>query len=379
MSKPRILHVASGDLWGGAEAAVFELCRSLYERDVDVRAMILNPGELASRLAAVGVQTTVMDERTHSSWRIFVELQRASAAFRPHVIHTHRKKEHILACAAARFLPAARPSLVKTIHGAPEPRFGPPGLRVRLSQALDHWCDRQFAARVAVSNELTAMLSNKDTGVFLTIHNGIRPVPGALRERAPSTPRVVGFAGRFVPIKRLDLLIQIAAGARNLAPGALRFEIAGAGPLREELIAQTRAAGVADIVTFVPFQSDIWNTLGSWDVVILTSDHEGLPMICLEALAAGVPVFARRVGGLREVVLGPEQGILTDSTDPVEIAALLLKFVGQQSESAPARRRSRLPAMFTSDRMCEGYLDVYRKLAGCAPIDSSRMSGDDVG
>lgn len=364
MSRPRVFHIASGDLWGGAEAAVFELCRSLHERDVDVRALILNPGELASRLAAVGVPTTVMDERTQSSWRIFVELQRVATAFRPHVIHTHRKKEHILACVAARFLRRVQPSLVKTIHGAPEPRSGPPGLRVRLSQALDHWCDRQFEARVAVSRDLTAMLSNKDAGVFLTIHNGIRPIPGVLRERVPATPRVIGFAGRFVPIKRLDLLIKIAACARHLAPGALRFEIAGAGPLREELIEQTRAAGIADTVSFVPFQSDIWNTLGSWDAVILTSDHEGLPMICLEALAAGVPVFARNVGGLRELVLGPEQGILIDSTDPADMAATLLKFVGQQCESGIARRFSRLPAMFTSDRMCEGYLDVYLRLRG---------------
>ena len=331
----------------------------MHARGVDVRAMVLNPGELAARLTTVGIPTVVMNERSHSSLRIFVELRRVAAAFRPHVIHSHRKKEHILACAVARLLGGRHPSLVKTIHGAPEPRPRQPGVRVRASLALDRWCDRRFAARVAVSAELAEKLRSASDAPLAVVHNGIRAPSGAVRPRVAVTPRVVGFAGRFVAIKRLDLLIEVAACAHRQSPGALRFEIVGAGPLLEQLLAQAHAAQLGDSVTFVPFQPDIWNTLASWDAAILTSDHEGLPMICLEALAAGVPVFARDVGGLRELVLGPEQGALSDSTDPAEIAAQLLCFVAQQSE--PARRRNRLPAGFTVERMCEGYLETYRQ------------------
>ena len=83
-------------------------------------------------------------------------------------------------------------------------------------------------------------------------------------------------------------------------------------------------------------------------------------MICLEALAGGVPVFARDVGGLRELVLGPEQGALLDSTDPAEMAARLVQFL---QEYAGARdRHSRLPLKFTADSMCDGYLGVYERV-----------------
>lgn len=363
MFQPKILQLASGDLWGGAEAAVYELCRGLSDRGVAVSAVVLNPGELASRLTATGIPTVVLDERSQSSLRIFVELRRVTAVFRPQVIHSHRKKEHILACAVARTVFGTRPALVKTIHGAPEPHSGPPRLRSRVSQALDSWCDRQFAARVAVSSELAGLLRRQAPGSSLEIvHNGIRPPPDAIRDKAVTAARVVGFAGRFVPIKRIDLLIQIAAIVRQLASDTVHFQIVGAGPLQQQLLEQACSAGVADTVSFVPFQPNIWGTLGSWDVAILTSDHEGLPMICLEALAAGVPVFARDVGGLREVVLGPEQGVLLDSADPGKIAVALLEFFGSQSAAGP--RRNRLPADFSADAMCAGYIGVYRGLAG---------------
>jgi L-malate glycosyltransferase len=361
MPQSKVLHVASGDLWGGAEAAVYELCNGLHASDVEVRALILNPGELATRLSGAGIPTIVMDERTHSSLRILLELRRAIVAFRPNVIHSHRKKEHILACAAARTVPGTQPALVKTIHGAPEPRSGAPDLRVRLSRVLERCCDDRFDARVAVSNELAALLRKESGRSFHVVHNGIRPPDDAVRPRAEVTPRVVGFAGRFVPIKRLDLLIQVAAHAHRLAPDALHFEIVGTGPLHGQLLEQAQAAGVGGTVTFVPFQPYIWNTLAAWDVAILTSDHEGLPMICLEALAAGVPVFARDVGGLRELVLGPEQGRLIDSADPEELARQLLRFVSERP--SPALRFSRLPPDFVAATACSGYLRIYEELA----------------
>jgi glycosyltransferase involved in cell wall biosynthesis len=361
MSQLRVLQVASGDLWGGAEASIFELCRSLRERGIAVSAVILNPGELASRLTAAGVSTTVMNERSQSSLRIFGGLRHIAAVFRPDIVHSHRKKEHILACAAVRAVPAARAALVKTVHGAPEPRARSPGLRARVSNSVERWCERQFDVRVAVSADLATALQRDPGAAVVMVHNGIRsPEVQVGRERARPHIPVVGFAGRFVQIKRLDLLIKVAAAARDLAPGAVRFEIVGDGPLRAELTAQARALQVTDIVTFVPFQQNIWSMLAGWDAAILTSDHEGLPMICLEALASGVPVFARNVGGLRELVLGPEQGALLDSTDPAEMAARLLRFLGEPS-GAPAGR-SRLPPAFTADSMCDGYLGVYERV-----------------
>jgi LmbE family N-acetylglucosaminyl deacetylase len=184
MSQLRVLQVASGDLWGGAEAAVFELCRSLRERGVEVNAVVLNHGELSARLGADGIPTTVMDERSWSSLRICGELRRMVATFRPHVVHSHRKKEHILACAAVTTVLSARPALVKTVHGAPEPRPHGTSPRARISASVERWCDRQFDVRIAVSEELAEMLRRAADGPVRTVHNGIRP-----REAADTRPQ----------------------------------------------------------------------------------------------------------------------------------------------------------------------------------------------
>ena len=158
----------------------------------------------------------------------------------------------------------------------------------------------------------------------------------------------------------MDLLIKLAAGTRVANSGRVSLEIVGVGQQFEALLEQARDQGVTDILRFVPFQQDIWGLLAGWDAAILTSDHEGLPMICLEALACGVPVFARNVGGLRELVLGPEQGVLVDSSDPAELAARLVEFLATQVEVSG--RRSRLPSSFTAESMCEGYLRVYERV-----------------
>jgi glycosyltransferase involved in cell wall biosynthesis len=366
MTRPsslRVLHVASGDLWGGAEAAVYELCRGLHQRGVEVQAVILNPGELATRLTTMGIATTVLNEQRQSSWRIGLKLRQTVKTFRPHIIHSHRKKEHVLACAVVRTLSGMKPALVKTIHGAPEPVKLPPTLKAQFTQKLDHWCERQFAARIAVSADLAELLRAQDANLPLTVvHNGIRPPADAIHPRVPGKPWVVGFAGRFVPIKRLDILLDVAAHIRAQAGADIHFQIVGAGPLHDALRAQASAAGLDDTVTFVPFQPNIWATLAGWDAAMLTSDHEGLPMICLEALSAGIPVFARKVGGLSELVRSPEQGALVDSADPAEIAAALLWF--KAAREAHAARHSLLPEAFTAEAMCASYAAVYQAVGG---------------
>ena len=101
----RIMQLTSGDLWAGAEVQFFTLCRALRERgDVALRVVVLNEGELATRLREIGAEPVVLDETRLSAPQIFRELLSLLRQWRPQVLHTHRFKENVIGGLAAATL-----------------------------------------------------------------------------------------------------------------------------------------------------------------------------------------------------------------------------------------------------------------------------------
>lgn len=361
MSVTRILQVASGDLWGGAEACVHQLCVELRNANLEVCAVIMNPGELSKRLAAAGIRILVLDEGVQSPLALFWRLRDMLREFRPDVVHSHRRKENVLAAVASLAVTGSRPVLVTTIHGMNEHDRAPLWTRSGMARLVEKATDRLLDARVAVSRDLASRLKvqGRGAGVF-TIHNGIAPGEAAPMRSIPDcTFPTVGFAGRLVPVKRVDLVLEVAQHLKS-AGNPVRFEILGDGPLRSALETAAIHKGVQDVVDFRGFREDVLEHLGSWDALVLTSDHEGLPMICLEALAAGVPVVARAVGGLTEIITDPKQGVLVDSEDPAALAAGVLSVIGRRARAEPGA--SLLPAGFSSQEMCRRYVSLYNQL-----------------
>lgn len=358
----RVLQIASGDLWGGAEACVLELCSGLRDAGIETSAVLMNPGVLASRLEQAAIPVQIINEADTSSPRIIQRLRSIMHAQRPDVVHTHRMKENILTAISHKLCAGPFPALVRTIHGADEHATSRMWSRRRLAQVAERLADRAFDARVAVSEELAGRLRAASPGKrFATIHNGIRPAPtGALRS-SPNACRVIGFAGRLTPVKRVDLILDTAHHLMQQHEADIRFEIAGDGPLRDTLVARSESMGLTGMVHFLGFMPDIWSALRRWDVLILASDHEGLPMICLESLAAGVPIVARAVGGLEEVILGPRQGALVRSGNPEALAQAILAVLRSTREEHGGA--SRLPDQFSSKEMCRRYMRLYDQVA----------------
>lgn len=326
----------------------------------------MNPGELARRLQQADIPTIVLDERRQSTVELCRHLRRTVRQFRPSVVHSHRTKENILAAAAVMSV-SFRSRLVKTIHGAPEHLRARVWSRNGVAKLVNQQFDRVFDARVAVSYELTRLLQRERGERLWTIHNGIAAAPASAHtDRKVPSVRVIGFAGRFVPVKRVDLLLRTAAEVKARAGTSIRFELAGEGPLLADLRSLATQLQVDDIVSFVGFQSDIWPTLARWDALMLTSDHEGLPMVCLEALAAGVPVIARRVGGLSEIVATPAQGCLVDTSQPGALADAILAQLGAHEPERSRERKSLLPQSFSADAMCASYAELYARLASAS-------------
>ena len=153
-----------------------------------------------------------------------------------------------------------------------------------------------------------------------------------LRARLGLAPEriVVAGVGRFIPIKGFSYLIDAVATARSSCP-ELHLLLVGDGDLREELQARARASGMSDNVSFpgVAGRDEIAAYFATAQMVVVPSVHsdglvDGLPNVALEAMAAGKPVIATRVGGLPQLVRDGENGLLVDEKDPDGLAAAIL-------------------------------------------------------
>jgi len=330
-----VCHVVSGDCWAGAEVQVATLARALCRReDLLVSAIVLNEGRLADELRHAGAAVKVIAETQTSFLRIFSDAVPFVRQQGVQILHSHRYKENLLGQLLA--LRCGVPVNVQTKHGMPEPFSGWNSLRQGVNQRLEQWMGRVFAdAVIAVSEGMAPELrliygSHK----VVTIRNGIDTAHVASRYtreeakarlKCTSAP-MIGIAGRLEPVKRVDLFLKMARIVKDQRPDA-QFVVAGDGSLQRSLISFARESGLEANVHFLGHREDIHDVLRAMDVLVMCSDHEGLPMVLLEALWLGVPVVGREVGGIREVLSNGSNGLCVATADPEALAASCLRLL----------------------------------------------------
>lgn len=308
----RVLHIASGDLWAGAEVQAFTLISHLARiPNTEVASVLMNDGTLACKLRAAGIPVYVLDEQRVTSPRIFARLCATIRAWRPDVIHTHREKENILGSLATHLCWNV-PS-VRTIHGGWEDSGGTgwKGARRRAVHAIDRWCGRTLQQRViAVTRELSVRVAGEfPPEKIVVIENGVdaeavRAEKRTAEFRTAEPDRThVGIVGRLAEVKRVDLFLETAAALLGQCPQqGWRFHVFGDGPERSRLEDLSERLRISDGVTFHGHRQDSATCIAGLDALVICSDHEGLPMTALEAAALDVPTVAHAVGGLVEVV-----------------------------------------------------------------------------
>ena len=184
--------------------------------------------------------------------------------------------------------------------------------------------------------------------------------------REPSDGRVVfGTVGRFVPVKNQASLLEAFARLLKEEYGAAcRLLIVGDGPLGAALRARAGECGIADKVWFTGFRDDLPELIRAIDVFVLPSLNEGISNTLLEAMAAGRPVVAGRVGGNPEIVDSDSCGILYDPADPNGLFAGMAAYCRDRDLRVlhgAAGRRS-MQRRFSLSGMAEKYAGFYRTL-----------------
>lgn len=171
--------------------------------------------------------------------------------------------------------------------------------------------------------------------------------------------------GRLVFEKGHEYLVEAMAVVVKENPRAVAG-ICGAGPLHDELQAQIKRLNLQHNVRLLGQWDEIPELLAASDVFVLPSRWEGLPMALLEGMMAGLPVIATRVEGVDEVVRSGEHGLLVALESPVELAQAIIQLLRSPEDRQRMGRaaRERVLSTYTTDRMCEAYLQVIEQGLG---------------
>jgi glycosyltransferase involved in cell wall biosynthesis len=204
-----------------------------------------------------------------------------------------------------------------------------------------------------------------------TIRNGIAPHrPHAPRRSdvhqelgLPQDAPIVLTVARFVEQKGYPHLLKAIPRILTQCPGT-SFLWVGHGPLELQLQRQVQAQGLAERVRFLGTRDDVRSLMGAADLLVVPSVFEGLPLVVLEAMAAGLPVIGTRVCGTSEAVVHGRTDLLVDVGDVSGLAAANVAGVTGPELRAQwgAAGRQRLEQEFSSARMARETSDLYENV-----------------
>ncbi|MFH1069627.1 MAG: glycosyltransferase, partial [Candidatus Glassbacteria bacterium] len=215
--------------------------------------------------------------------------------------------------------------------------------------------------RIAEPEKIVAVPLGLDLKPFVTMVQD----PNELRDELSLPPEtlLVGIVARLVPIKNhlcfLEAARTVASRLENV-----KFLIIGDGELRERLEKKTRELDLDSRVIFMGFQHNLVKIYAGLNIVTLSSFNEGLPVALIEAMAAGRPVISTDVGGVRDLILDGDNGLLVPSNDPGALAEAMLYLLRK-----PERRdmmgiagRNKVYPLFDKNRLLSDIDKLYRDL-----------------
>ncbi len=346
---------------GGPVEHTVTLAGGLAARGVEVTAVCAT-AEVAARLAAAGARAAAIPLRHQLDVGGARRVRRALAGV--DVVHAQDRRAGLW----TGLLPPAGAVRVYTVHGVPEPYLPPPvgsarpGLRAQLAyRGIDSLLARRGGAVVTVSRAVERRARHAARVAGGADHGD--PQRRAARRAAERARRAGRDAHELrIRSKGLDVFLDAAKALLATHPEA-RFALFGEGCGAAALRERARALGLDGAVSF-PGQVPARDALARLAVLVLSSYMENAPLALLEAMAAGVPVVATRVGGVPELV--PEgAGQLVAPGDPAALAAAIARLLDDPAladAQAAAARAPRRAHRRRADAMVERTLALYEDL-----------------
>jgi glycosyltransferase involved in cell wall biosynthesis len=387
----KVLRVIARLNMGGPALHVAYLASGLQERGYETTLVAGTLARGEDSMAFVADELGVRVERVPQLGREIAPLRDLRAAMqlarlirrqRPQILHTHTAKAGAVGRIAALLAGDARPPIVvHTFHGHVLRGYFDP-VRTLGFRLLERWLATKTTKLIAVSPQVRddlVALGVAPAEKFEVIRLGIeleRRVETDANARTetrrllgvPEHAFVVGWIGRMTGVKNADAVLDAFRQLRDDGVDAYLCMV-GDGPDRDKVEQRASELGIVRRCLFLGYQEEVAPYYAAFDTLILPSVNEGTPVSAMEALAAGRPVVATRVGGIPDVVEDGEDGYLAEPGETAQLAEQLARLARDPElrERMGEHGRARVIDRYAVERLLDDVDRLYRSLlAGAA-------------
>ncbi|MBC8440655.1 MAG: glycosyltransferase family 4 protein [Deltaproteobacteria bacterium] len=363
--KTKLMQITHDLAIGGLQQVVVNLCRSIDRDKFDVSVLCLRSlGEFVPEVEKLGIKVHYLPQKKNGTdYCSFLKVAKILRQEKIEVIHTHNTQPFIDGTIGALL------SCVKKIVHTDHARDFPDKFRYMLAEHVMSY----FAYRVVgVSEHTSENLINYEkisSKKIMTIENGIdgsrfevdidqqkKRKELGIRSKGP----VIGLGVRLAKQKGITYLLQAMPQVVNAYPD-ITLIIVGDGELKTELQAEAKQLGINNNVLFLGARLDIPELLKLFDVYVLPSLWEGMPMVLLEAMAAGCPVVATDVGGVSKVIDSKQNGLLVAPQEPEQLAGAVIQLLTdeQLQKKYAEKALQKFKKKFSAEIMTKQYEHLY--------------------
>jgi len=373
MRKIRLFYLITGTSVGGAEKALLDLCTSLDKTRYEITVGSLKgKGLIGEQLENEGIELVsfALKERTNlpglfSSLFMVFKVARLLRKKKADIIHTFLFRANLIGRIAARLV--GIPIIISSLRTMEEEKR----YQLFLERITSFMVDKYIAVSEKVKEHAISH-SKIPPDRIVTIYNGVRlngervdSDPGATRKalHISLSDRVVMVIGRLRWEKGHAYLIDAMDNIRKRMP-EVKLIIVGDGEEEKRLKDKARQLFLTETVLFTGVRGDVPALLAIAELVVLPSLWEGMPNCLLEAMNAGKPVVATTVGGVPEVVLDGDTGILVPPRDSKALAEAIIKILSRKEEALlmGTRGKKRVAQCFPLEKSIHAIEMVYQEV-----------------
>jgi glycosyltransferase involved in cell wall biosynthesis len=371
----KILQVVTLSEVGGAQKVLFNIVSGLHNKaDFEFHVAAAPGGELVDWLRGIGVRVFEIPELVRpispaNDLKALIKLKKLMQEEKYDLVHCHSSKAGMVGRFAAKW--AGVPRIVFTVHGWGVNDRQPLLLRTLLGTAekLAGWISTDVVCVSQADYRLGKKFVKEEKRQV--IYNGVEEPKGRrgkLREELGigKDDIVITMAARLKKPKEPLLFLQVAAimlcnNAGSRKNGKIHFILVGDGPLKKKCMDFVRERKLEKQVHPLGTREDLMELYPDFDIFVLLSSWEGLPLTICEAMREGLPVVASRVGGIEEQVQHGWNGFLLDKNAPDLVKDYIEKLVRdellRQKMGANSKRKGE--ELFRIERMVGEYERLY--------------------
>jgi glycosyltransferase involved in cell wall biosynthesis len=360
----RVLHVVNGEHFAGAERVQDLLALRLPEFGIETAFVCLKPDRFpAARRSSTPLYKLAMLGRfdLRPAWQLARLIREEDFA----LLHTHTPRGALVGRIAARL---AGVPMVHHVHGQTASEVGRRWLS-RFNAVVERFSLSQATAVIAVSESAGRYIAAHGIAAerVRVVSNGVPACERLLPRVPPRETWILGTIALFRPRKGLETLLEALALLRQQE---IQFRLRAVGSFETadyERTVRAHAArlGLGDCIEWTGFRSDVAAELAAMDLLVFPSRlAEGLPMVIIEAMAAGTPIVGTRVDGVADAIRDGADGLLCEPENPAALAASIASVVRGEVDWQALRTSAwhRQREQFSDRSMARGIAELYREI-----------------